>query len=246
MNEVMLEIDQGVAKIVLNAPERRNALTAEMVEDLISACDAVDDDLTVGAVILAAVGDAFCAGAHRAILDAAAADPLAPDSYRSLSLAYKSFVRVGDLLSPTVAAVKGHAVGAGVNLMLASDICIVSRTARIMSGFLRIGLHPGGGHFQLLGRLGGRQTAGAMGLFGAEIDGQRAAEVGLAWKAVPEEEVEAEAMQLAKQVANDPELARAAARSLRLELGPPPLSPAAALEVERGVQLWSLHRTSRH
>jgi enoyl-CoA hydratase len=155
---------------------------------------------------------------------------------------YSAFVRVGELLPPTVAAVRGHAVGAGLNLVLATDLRIISESARLISGFLRIDIHPGGGHFQLLNRVAGREAATAMSLFSSEIDGKRAAEIGLAWQAVPDADVETVAMQLAKQAAKDPELARAAARSLRLELGPPTLSWDAALEVEHAVQLWSLRR----
>ena len=242
MSEVLLEVAGGVASITLNAPERRNALTHEMVRELVAACDAVDRDQTVGAVVLMAKGEAFCSGAHRAILDAAGTDPSSPEHYKSLSSMYTAFVRVGELLPPTVAAVRGHAIGAGINLMLATDVRIVSQNARIVSGFLRIGIHPGGGHFQLLSRVAGREAAAAMSLFGSEIDGQRAAEIGLAWSAVPESDVEAVAIQFATRAAADPELARAAVQSLRLEVGPPALSWKAALEVEHAVQLWSLRR----
>jgi enoyl-CoA hydratase len=81
-----------------------------------------------------------------------------------------------------------------------------------------------------------------MSLFGEEIDGRRAAELGLAWVALPEAEVETRAMERARRAAADPELARAAARSLRMELGPPAIPWPAALEVEKAVQMWSLRR----
>jgi len=79
-------------------------------------------------------------------------------------------------------------------------------------------------------------------LFGEEIDGRRAVRLGLAWEARPEPEVEPRALELARRVAADPELARAAARSLRIELGPPAIPWAAALEAEKAVQMWSLRR----
>jgi enoyl-CoA hydratase len=84
-----------------------------------------------------------------------------------------------------------------------------------------------------------------MSLFGEEIDGRRAAELGLAWAALPEAQVEPRALELARRAARDPELARAAARSLRLELGPPAIPWAAALEAEKAVQMWSLRRQSK-
>jgi enoyl-CoA hydratase len=152
---------------------------------------------------------------------------------------------VGNLLPPSIAAVRGHAVGAGVNLVLATDLRIVAETARIASGFQRIRIHPGGGHYSLLSRLAGREATAAISLFGEEIDGRRAAEMGLAWEALPETAVESRALELAHGPAADPELARATVRSFRLELGPPTIPWAAALEVERAIQMWSLRRKAQ-
>jgi enoyl-CoA hydratase len=143
---------------------------------------------------------------------------------------------------PTIAAVRGAAVGAGINLMLAADLRIVADDARLISGFLRIGLHPGGGHFGLLAGRAGAEAAAAAGLFGEEISGLRAVQLGLAWEALPSEHVDERAAELARRPARDPQLARKATASLRIELGPPRLPWAAALEVERGAQLWSLRR----
>jgi enoyl-CoA hydratase len=138
--------------------------------------------------------------------------------------------------------VRGGAVGAGVNLAFATDLRIVSREAKIISGFLPIGLHPGGGHGVLLGRTGQREAAAAMALFGEGIDGARAAELGLAWQAVDDNEVEGVAAALAARAAKDPELARRTASSMRAEWGPPGLPWPAALELERASQMWSMRR----
>jgi enoyl-CoA hydratase len=141
-----------------------------------------------------------------------------------------------------IAAIRGHAVGAGVNLALSTDLRIVAHTARLLSGFLQIGLHPGGGHLALLGRLAGRETAAAMAIFGQGIDGQRAVDLGLAWESLPEPDVEPRALALAELAGQDPALARAMAHSLRVTLGPPPVAWPVALEAERGQQMWSLRR----
>lgn len=242
MSEILLTREDNVAVITLAAPERRNAFVPSMVNELLEVCAAVDADREVGAVVLQAQGPSFCSGADRRVLAEAGRDPAAPDNYRDLNLTYSAFVRIGELLPPTVAAVRGHAVGAGVNLMMATDLRVVAETARVMAGFLRIGIHPGGGHFTLVGRVAGRETAAALGLFGQEIDGRRAAQLGLAWEALPEEEVEPRSLEIARGISSDPELARAAARSFRLELGPPMTTWAAALEAEKGIQMWSLRR----
>src|SRR6266852_1852236 len=197
MPEVMLMRREGVAVITLAAPERRNAFTPGMVGELLAACDEVDRDESLGAAVITGEGESFCSGAHRDILKEAGQDPMHPDHYATMSGTYDAFYRVGQLKVPTVAAVRGHAVGAGVNLMLATDLRVVAESARILTGFARIGIHPGGGHFALLGRLIGREAASALSVFGIEIDGRRAAELGLAWEAVPAERVEERALEIA-------------------------------------------------
>jgi enoyl-CoA hydratase len=143
---------------------------------------------------------------------------------------------------PTVAAIRGAAVGAGVNLALATDMRIVSDTAKLIPGFDKIGIHPGGGHITLLRRQGGRETAAALALFGESVSGQRAAEIGLAWASVPDDQVEDRAVQLASRPARDPELARRLSETYRIETVGPTLSWSAAIEVERAAQMWSLRR----
>lgn len=244
MAEVSLERADGVAVITLDAPARRNALTPEMAEELISACDEVDHDRSIGAAVIRGAEGHFCSGAHRAVLASVGQDPSRDDAYASISGIYDSFVRVGELGVPTIAAVRGAVVGAGMNLMLATDLRIVATDARLLSGFLRIGVHPGGGHFALLARAAVREVAGALGLFGEEIHGARAAQLGLAWQDVPDEQVEPRALELAVRVAADPPLARAAVASLRDEAGPPIVPWSVGVQTERARQMWSMRRAA--
>jgi enoyl-CoA hydratase len=242
-HEITIERRQdGVAVLSLNAPDRRNALTVAMAEELVAACEELDRDSEVGGVVVRGEGGFFCAGGDRGTLEAAGRDPADPEVYAGLGAVYRSFARVGELEAPTVAAVRGGAVGAGLNLMLATDLRVVARDAKISSGFIPIGLHPGGGHGALLGRTGAREAAAAMALFGERIDGERAAGLGLAWTAVDDADVEATAIELAGRPGADPELARRTAASLRTVLGPPPLPWPAALELERASQMWSMRR----
>jgi enoyl-CoA hydratase len=241
VSEIRLSVADGVATITLVAPARRNALTESLARELIEACDTVDANPAIGAAVISGEGG-FCAGAARELLAAATADPMGEPIRASLQAIYESFVRVGELGVPSIAAVTGAAVGAGVNLALATDLRIVAMDARIFPGFLRLRVHPGGGHFTLLGRLTSREAVAALGMFGEEIDGHRAHELGIAWEAVAEQDVLPRAQMLAARVARDPELARAMASSLRLELGPPPVSWRAALQAESAAQAWSLRR----
>ena len=242
MAEVRVETSGGVVSLVLDAPSRRNALTVEMARELVAACEAIDADAGVGAVVVSGAEGFFCAGADRETLFGTGADPAEDEAYRRLDWIYRSFVRVGELVPPTIAAVRGAAVGAGVNLALATDLRIMAEDARIVSGFSRLGIHPGGGHFTLAVRAGGRETAAAVGLFGEELSGAQAAEHGMAWQALPDAEVEPRALELAGRAGADPELSRRIARSMRLQLGPPAVGWPVAVEAERAPQMWSLRR----
>jgi enoyl-CoA hydratase len=239
--EIRVEREGGVAILTLAAPERRNALTVAMARELAAACDELDADASVGAVVVAAEGKTFCAGGDRATLAAAGADPAGEESWEGLTDIYRAFTRVGELEAPTVAAVAGHAVGAGLNLALATDLRVVAEDVVLTSGFIPIGLHPGGGHTALLGRTGAREAAAALALFGERIDGRRAVELGLAWRAAPVDDVLGIAVELARVPAADPALARRTARSLRSLAGAPwPV----ALDAERAAQMWSMRRAA--
>jgi enoyl-CoA hydratase len=130
-----------------------------------------------------------------------------------------------------------------MNMLLAADLRIIARDARLICGFLKRGLHPGGGHFVILSRLIGREAAAAMALFGEEINGQRAHELGLAWEAVDDAVVEDRALELAGRVAADPELARVAVQNFRKETGPPHVTWEVATQFERPAQMWSMRRS---
>lgn len=244
MPDVGVERSDGVATLTLRAPERRNALTVEMAAEMVAACEQLDADPAVGAVIVCGEGDYFCAGGDRATLAAAGEDPGHPDRYRDLGTIYRAFTRVAELEPPTIAAVEGGAVGAGMNLLLATDLRIISADARLASGFLPIGLHPGGGHTAMLAERAGREAASALALFGERIDGRRAAEIGLAWASVEPGTTLQAATELAAVPGSDPELARATARSLRNNAGPPAIPWATALEAERSSQIWSMRRAA--
>ncbi|MCW3040988.1 MAG: enoyl-CoA hydratase/isomerase family protein [Solirubrobacterales bacterium] len=237
-----LEVQDGLAVLTMRAPERRNALTVEMAQAMIAACEQVDADPSVGAVIVTGEGDYFCAGGDRSVLAHAGQDPAGPETFRDMGLIYSAFARVGKLEPPTIAAIRGGALGAGLNLALATDLRVLAEDAALLSGFLPIGLHPGGGHSLLLSRAAGRETANAMQLFGQRLTGTQAVQLGLAWAAVPAAAVDATARDLAATPAADPELARRTARSMRTIAGPPALPWDAALDLVRAAQMWSLRR----
>ncbi|MHA6616338.1 enoyl-CoA hydratase/isomerase family protein [Pseudonocardia sp. DLS-67] len=241
MGEVHLERRDGVAVLTIDSVEVKNGLTPEMGRQLAQLCDEIDADESLGAAVVRGAGGTFCSGADRRRWRPGV-DQAEETAYNDTGAVYGAFMRVGALAVPSIAAVRGAAVGAGINLMLATDMRVVADNARIMAGFLRIGLHPGGGFFTIAGRTAGREATAAMGLFSEEIDGRRAEQLGMAWRAVPDGEVEELAFELAARSAKDPALARQAVRSFRTELGPPGIGWEAALHFERATQMWSQRR----
>jgi enoyl-CoA hydratase len=242
LDGVLLTREAGVATVTLNAPERRNALDRAAALALGEACELIDADPEVGAVVVRGADGYFCSGGHRGMLAAAGRSPTGPEEFATMTDVYGSFRRVGALEPPTIAAVRGGAIGAGLNLALATDLRIVATDAVLMSGFMRLGLQPGGGHGLLLSRGGGNETTAALTMFGERMDGARAAELGLAWEAPADADVEARALELAAVPAADPELARRTARTVRLETTGRGSDWDAALELERTGQMWSMHR----
>ncbi len=190
---VRAERDGEVAIITLADPARRNALSLEMTQAIASAvAAAVAAAADIGAIVLAAEPPVFCAGGS---LD----DLLTPRA--PLEDMYAGFVALAAAPVPTIAAVGGACVGAGVNLPLACDVIVASPAARFDPRFLDIGIHPGGGHMWRLSERVGRQAAAALVLCGAALDGAEAAAKGLAWACVPEESLMETALGLARRAA---------------------------------------------
>ncbi|WP_280218200.1 enoyl-CoA hydratase-related protein [Nocardia neocaledoniensis] len=239
---VLTEFSDGVARLTLNNPRRKNAIGLEMAVLIDDFCARVESDPGIGAVVLAAAGAYFCSGADTRDLAASSSDPASPEAVRRTSAVYGAFVRVGMLPVPTISRVVGGAVGAGLNLALATDLMVVTPESRLESGFLARGIHPGGGHLSLLGRAVGWSSTIALAAFGVPLTGTEAVARGLAHLAVAEPELDARIAELTGPAAADPELTRRIMQSARLELGPPAVSWSSALEIERGVQMWSMSR----
>ncbi|HEY5103890.1 MAG TPA: enoyl-CoA hydratase/isomerase family protein [Acidimicrobiales bacterium] len=239
----MIRREDGVAIVTINNVRRRNALTPELADALVDALDEVDLDDTIGALVVMGSGGTFCSGADLSSIESLTADPLSAQASEALERIYRPFTRFGEVRVPTIAAVRGSAVGAGLNLALAADVRIVAHDARIISGFSKIGLHPGGGHFQLLVKASSREVAAALGIFSQELNGRRAAELGFAWESVDDDEVESRAMELARVAGADPVLSRKEIQSLR-ETNPSIVPWTAALQAERASQVWSFRRAA--
>lgn len=237
MNVLQVERRDRVAVLTFNDPDRRNVVSNEMNDELLAVFDEFEADDDIGAVVLTGAGRAFCAGA---VLD----DLLeagSSDNDGSLPDIYRGFLRVAHTPLPTVAAVNGAAVGAGMNMVLACDLVIAAQSARFDSRFLSIGVHPGGGHTWRLRNITNLQTAKAMVLFEQILDGEQAARYGVAWECVADNQLLERAVNYAERAANHPrELVATTKKTLHEAAAITHSVPAVQLEIEP--QVWSMRQ----
>ncbi len=226
---IRLERDAGVAILSFHDPDRRNAMSREMGEAFARQVSQLAGDRELRALVLTGSGQAFSAGGDLGMIEShartASADPGGArreirDSMRAF---YQLFLSVRDLPCPTVAAINGAAVGAGLCVALACDVRIASSRAKLGLNFTRLGLHPGMGATWTLPRLVGPARAAELLYSSRLITGQEAAEIGLVNRAVEPEAVLETARQLAAEFAANAPLAvrgvkQALARSLDVSL----------------------------
>ena len=196
MSLVLVDVADGVATLTLNNPSERNTLTAPMVAEIIAAMDEIESNTAVGALVVTGAAPAFCAGANLG--------NLAESSKESLGGIYEGFLRIARSPLPTLAAVNGAAVGAGMNLALGCDVRLAARRAKFDTRFLQIGIHPGGGHTWMLRRNIGPQATFAAVVFGEVMDGPEAERVGLVHRCYDDDQLLDAAHQMAARAASAP------------------------------------------
>jgi enoyl-CoA hydratase len=224
-------VDAGVGRVHLEDPRHRNALSRQLSDELADAVEAVIAE-GVAAVVLTAEPPVFCAGGSlEGLLN------------RDVPLrdVYAGQLALVNAPVPTVAAVAGAALGAGVNLPLACDVIIAAESARFDPRFLDVGIHPGGAHLWRLVQRVGVQGAAALVLLGDVLTGAEAQEHGLAWRCVPDADLEEVAMTLARRAARrSAPLIRRTKQTLTATLTATSFDDAFALELV--AQEWSVNQ----
>ena len=196
---VHTELRDRVALITVSDPERRNAMAVDLSAQLVEQIQRAEADPGVGAVVVTGASPGFCAGANL--------DELGASKEAGLRRVYAGFMAVANCTLPTIAAVNGPAVGAGLNLAFACDLRIAGPGAALGATFSRIGLHPGGGCTYFLVRALGPQRALALLLDGATLTAEESLAAGLVLRIVPDPV--AAALELAGRYADlDPSLVR--------------------------------------
>lgn len=201
---ILLEIQDGIARLTLNRPEKLNSFTVAMHQEVRAALEQIEADASVRVLVLTGAGRGFCAGqdlGDRAVAPGSAALDLGESVeryYAPLVLALRN------LPLPVICAVNGVAAGAGANLALAADIVIAARSASFVEAFCRLGLIPDTGGTYFLPRLVGNARALGMALLGEKLTAERAESWGLIWKCVDDDQFGAEVDQLARHFASAP------------------------------------------
>ena len=197
----------GVATITLNRPDKLNAFTGTMREDLLDALRACERDGSVRVVVITGAGRAFCAGGDVEYM-ASLQQANDVESFRKLLDAGRDIVlQIASMPKPVIASVNGVAAGAGCNLALACDYRLASDTAKLSESFVKIGLHPDWGGTWLLPRLTSRGRAFELMATGRMVDAQEALAIGIVDRVVPAAELAIETGKLAQTLAASSPLA---------------------------------------
>lgn len=200
----------GIARITLNRPDRLNSFTRAMHAELRDALANLGD---ARVVVLTGMGRGFCAGQD--LNDRAVAPGEAVDLGETVEESWNPLIRtLATLPQPVIARVNGVAAGAGANIALACDLVIAAKSAKFIQSFSALGLIPDSGGSWHLPRLIGQARALGLALTGEPLQAERAAEWGLIWKAVDDDQLDAEVERVAAKLASLPPLGLAAIKQI--------------------------------
>jgi enoyl-CoA hydratase len=198
---ILVSQQDGYALVQLNRPEVLNAISMQLMAEIVDALESLDKDDAVRCIILTGNEKAFAAGADiKEMAGASAMEMLVRDQFARWD-------RIRKIKKPIIAAVSGFALGGGCEITMSCDMIIASETARFGQPEISIGVMPGAGGTQRLTRAVGKAKAMEMVLTGATITGEEAMRWGLVNKVVPVEYYLEEAKALAREIASKPPLA---------------------------------------
>jgi 2-(1,2-epoxy-1,2-dihydrophenyl)acetyl-CoA isomerase len=193
---ILIEMREGWRKLVLNRPEKLNAVNPAMLTELLAAITAAEEDTATRALLLTGNGRGFCAGQE--LGRDVTPGPDGPPDLQALANTYHHEVvrRLRASRLPVVCAVNGVAAGAGASFALACDIVLAAKSARFVQAFVKIGLVPDSGASFFLTHSVGEARARALAMLGDAIDAETAASCGMIWKTVDDEALMTEAEKL--------------------------------------------------
>jgi 2-(1,2-epoxy-1,2-dihydrophenyl)acetyl-CoA isomerase len=233
---VLVERDDNIVTISLNRPDKGNGVNRALADGLRAAARSLTHDETVAAVVLRANGPRFCVGGD--IAEFAAAGPKMPDFIDALATdLHDAVLHFQAADAPVISAVRGACAGAGIGLAVGADLVVAGESASFTIGYPGVGLSPDGGSSFFLSRIVGLRRAMEMVLTNRTIPAAEAREWGLVNEVVPDDEVDARAQALARQVAKFPVGALGAARRLVMAGASSALTEALHREARQIAQL---------
>lgn len=201
MNSVIFQIENSVAYLTLNRPEKFNSFNRDMALCLQKLLDDCEKNETIRCIYITGTGKAFCAGQDLA----EATEPNGPEMERIVAEHYNPLIlRLRNIEKPIIAAVNGVAAGAGANVALACDIVLANESATFIQAFSKIGLIPDSGGTFMLPRLVGLQRATALMMSADKVSAAEAVNMGMIYKYFPDENFEAESKKFAVRIAQMP------------------------------------------
>ena len=218
MTDLIFKVQEGIATITLNRPGARNAFSMQMIDLWIKALEEVRDNDEIRVLVITGEGNAFCAGGDIKAMQKGLGF-LDLTGYEEVDLSTTALARKNSLWKrvqripllmeeidkPTIAAINGDAIGAGLDMTLQCDLRIASSKARLGEGYVKVGIVPGDGGGYLLPRLIGLDKALELLWSGRIIDVEEASQMGLITKYVPHDELMEETYKLAKNLARGPQ-----------------------------------------
>jgi enoyl-CoA hydratase/carnithine racemase len=202
--KIDLVLKDGVGILTLSNPERKNAFTLQMIDEWITALEKWRLDPQVGVIIVTGVGNDFCSGVDFASF----ADNRNPGPYEMKTILWEKIHRIAltleDIDKPVIAAMKGVAVGAGLDMALMCDLRFVAETARFSEGYVKVGLVPGDGGAYFLPRLVGVSKALELLWTGDFIDAEEALRIGMVNRVYKDDELMEQTLGFAERLAQGP------------------------------------------
>lgn len=204
---ITTELHDRIATVTLNRPEKLNAFSGTMREELLDALVAADRNQDCRVVVITGAGRAFCAGGDVDYMSGLQREGNATAFRKLLDAGRDVILQIASMEKPVIASVNGIAAGAGCNLALACDYRIASDAAKLGETFVKIGLHPDWGGTWLLPRLVGRGRAAELLMTGRIVDAGEALAIGMVERVVPAAELASETAKLARSMAKAPPIA---------------------------------------
>jgi len=198
---------EGIATLVMNRPDRLNALSNDLSVALNEALGRLAEDASVRVVVITGGGRAFCAGGDLGLIGKGRASGATQELEPLLRSGMQAVLKIRTMPQPVIAAVNGPAAGAGMNIALAADIRIATEEATFGQNFAKVGLFPDYGGTYFLPQLVGPAKAAELFYTGEMIDAKTALDLGIVNRIVPASQLEAEVKQLAQKIADGPPVA---------------------------------------